>query len=153
MKLSYVELLFTDGFGAHIRGDHVGDTYIYDIAPGFFGAAGELEPVNYAGSVAIEIHKNANNERDDDELDLFSRICAYNDITDIRFQFENDRTIHSFKVDTHFQKTYISSLGHLYIVISPRGLSNFFDVDSLEDKNTVSAHFRPLKKKGQNNEQ
>lgn len=147
MKLSYVELLFADGFGAHIRGDHIGDTYIYDITSGFFGAAGELEPVNYAGSVAIEIHKNANNERDDDELDLFSRICAYDDITDIRFQFENDRTIHSFKVDTHFQKTYISSLGHLYIAISPRGLKNFFDMDNLENETAVNSHFNLLKER------
>ena len=128
---------------------NIGDFYVSDINSEFHGTAGEANIVDYAGTVAIEIHKDATNDTEDEEnhkLDLFSRICAYEDIIGIRFRFENDATLYDFRVNKKPCFTYISSLGHLYITLSNHlQLKSFFNFDIIEDKNKVSAHFRERK--------
>lgn len=83
--------------------------------------------------------------------DVFARIVNHNDITQIHIHYEDD-TEEQYLVDYNElnealgapnknQKSYISDLGNLYIVISEKEkLEDVFNKEEINDKDVVDFH-------------
>ena len=83
--------------------------------------------------------------------DVFARIANHNDITQIHIHYEDD-TEEQYLVDYNElnealgapnknQKSYISDLGNLYLVISEKEkLEDVFNKEAINDKDVVNFH-------------
>lgn len=129
---------------SRLSGNYIGE---YDIAESFF----------------IEIHRNADmfhkqfGEIQNFGYTKFKRLTEWNDITDINFEIEEcwddgktSNHKYSYKVIWHdedefnnrYQKTHISTCGHLYIVISTdKEIFDVFDKEEIEDIDWMDSRF------------
>lgn len=167
MKLNYITFVFENCDKITIDGKYIGDFLVDDIETYFKRiACNSISKIEVTNTFAIEIHKDANKERYQ-----FDQICCEDwkqlifdrfqngDITHVDFELEEqyldeDNTPkkheHSYSVvwggDNVFyneaQKTYISKVGHLYIVISKdKNVEDLFDKEWIDDKDSMDFHF------------
>lgn len=133
---------------------------------GYFELSDIREEIFRCASNAISKHKTAhcvnielfNNHRlqpitfnENEKTDVFKRIFEGNDITQIHIRYE-DKTKEFYLVDYNElnealgapnknQKSYISDLGNLYIVISAKEqLEDVFNKEEINDKEVVEYH-------------
>ena len=161
MRLKYIELTLENCEVVTIDGKYIGDFLVDDISTSISRlACNWVGKVDWAGLVAIEIHKDA-----DKELyhPIFSRLTTWNDITHIDICLEEDAGddsakshIYSYDIswsddaeeENKNQESYISDLGNLYIYINNKkssdnkGIFDFFDKEEINNKDY--SHFRFL---------
>ena len=161
MRLKYIELTLENCEVVTIDGKYIGDFLVDDISTSISRlACNWVDKVDWAGLVAIEIHKDA-----DKNLypPIFTRLTTWNDITHIDICLENDveedsatSQTYSYAIDwddsndgeNKNQESYISDLGNLYIYINSKkssnnkGIFDFFDKEAINDKDY--SHFRFL---------
>ena len=105
-----------------------------------------------AGDVAIEIFKEVGDYHcflDGKTESVIKRLTDYKDITSITIYYGGDNneqeTIYTvyddeeiFGADNKYEKTYISELGNLYIVISKdKDIEDFFNKEEINDKENI----------------
>ena len=140
MKLKYITFEF-DNFDEHtIEGEYVDYLRIEDIQTSFVSCApGDVDRLDFVGSFSVEINSKANTVHHNPNAgnrEYFPfKWLGYGDITQIKFELEDDDRKYSFPVmwsDTpsvnDFQKNYISKHGNMYIVINEhKGIEDFFN--------------------------
>ena len=167
MRLRYIELTLENCEVVTIDGKYIGDYLVDDISTSISRlACNWVGKVDWAGLVAIEIHKDAGEEYyflDGRKGNKFSRLTTWNDITHIDICLEEDvgddsatSQTYSYAIDwddsndgeNKNQESYISDLGNLYIYINSKksannkGIFDFFDKEAINDKDY--SHFRFL---------
>ena len=167
MKLNYITFVFENCDCITIEGKYICDFVVDDIETYFKRiACNAINKIEATNTFAIEIHKDANKERYQfDQTDykdwrhlVFDRLQT-GDITHIDFELEEQyldegvtpkKYKYSYSVDwsgdddfyNESQKTYVSKVGHLYIVISEnKGIEDFFDKEWIDDKDSMDFHF------------
>ena len=125
-----------------------------------------VNKLDFANTVAIEIHKDANKERyafGIEDIDfkehVFDRLRKYEDIVDVQIELYDDYeengevSVYRYLVDwtsesdfeNPAQKTYLSKCGNLYIVISgEKDITDFFDIDDIDDDEYMKSYFKML---------
>lgn len=168
MKLKYIEFVLENCDRIKIEGKYIGDFLIDNLKISIKRiACNSIDKIDVANTIAIEIHKDANKERyqfAQDHIEnfkqmTFDRFKAYDDITSIQFELEENyveegqvpcREFYNYYVDwtgdseytNEAQKTYLSKEGNLYIVIANgAGIEDFFDLEEIEDKDYTDFHF------------
>ena len=167
MRIKYIELTLENCEVVTIDGKYIGDFLVDDISTSISRlACNWVGKVDWAGLVAIEIHKDADEEYyflDGCKRNKFSRLTTWNDITQIDICLEEDvgddsakSHIYSYAISwsdddeavNKNQESYISDLGNLYIYINSKkssnnkGIFDFFDKEEINDKDY--SHFRFL---------
>lgn len=121
-----------------------------------------IEKIDRADTISIEIHSDANKERypfDEPKLQketVFKRLNNWNDITAIEIKLVGDMDEESEPERYYYwtnwvgdddvhnpaQSTYISELGHLYLVIAEgKGIEDFFNYGYINDARCVDHDF------------
>ena len=138
-------------FPRNVLGDVHFDNFSFQIKR---VASNSISKVEFVDTVVLEIYKEGNTEYapfgfEDEKTAKFERITHYNDITSITICYEDDSE-EFYWVDYHtindnlgeesdYQKTYLSDLGNLYLVIDKeKGIEDFFDKETINDKDAVS---------------
>lgn len=167
MRVKYIELTLENCEVVTIDGKYIGDFLVDDISTSISRLGGNwVGKVDWAGLVAIEIHKDADGEQYRSfgyKATKFSRLTEWNDITHIDICLEDDvaedsatSQTYSYAIDweddddeeNKNQESYISDLGNLYIYINSKkssvnkGIFDFFDKEAINDKDYT--HFRFL---------
>jgi hypothetical protein len=172
MRLKYIEFDFENCDSIRIDGKYVGNFLVEDIRTVIRRTAcNSVDRMDVAHTFAIEIHKDANVERyafgqdgnEDFKEMTFDRFDEYGDITSVHFVLEEKvsskdgvtltEDSYDYYVDwtgecdyiNDSQKNYISSLGHLYIVINDnKTIDDYFDMDMVESESDMEHHFKLL---------
>lgn len=171
MKLKYIEFVFENCDYIKIEGKYIGDFLVDNLSTSVKRiACNSIDNVNIANIIAIEIHKDANKGRyqfdqedsDDFQQMIFDRLTKYNDITSIQFELEETYIEegqapcikhYDYYVDwtgdseytNEAQKTYLSKMGNLYIVIADgKKIEDFFELENIEDDEYMDFHFSML---------
>lgn len=157
MKLKEITFVLENCDCITIDGKYIGNFLVEDIRTSIQRiACNAINKMDIANTFAIEIHKDANKERcvlgcEDYKQMTFDRFTAWNDITSIEFELveeyveegkepivehydyyvnwvgENDQ-------ENEAQKSYISKVGNLYIVIADgKDIEDFFDKEDIDD--------------------
>lgn len=168
MRLKCIELTLENCEVITIDGKYVGYFLVDDISTSISKLVSNwVGKVDWAGLVAIEIHKDANEEYyfpDGNKGNTFSRLMTWNDITHIDICLEDEDAeddsakshIYSYAIswgdddeeENKNQESYMSDLGNLYIYINNKkssdnkGIFDFFDKEAINDKDY--SHFRFL---------
>ena len=167
MRIKYIELTLENCEVVTIDGKYIGDFLVDDISTSISRlACNWVGKVDWAGLVAIEIHKDDDEEYyflDGRKGTKFSRLTTLNDITHIDICLEEDvgddsakSHLYSYAIswsdddeeENKNQESYISDLGNLYIYINSKKSSDnkeifdFFDKEAINDKDY--SHFRFL---------
>lgn len=147
-----------------IPGKYIGSFCVTDIKKCISRQASNyIGEYDVAESIIIEIHKDANafhkqfGEIQNYGHTKFKRLMEWNDITGIEFSIETSlenglvtKTYYSYIVDwcekddfnNQYQKTYLSTLGHLYVVISAaRDIFDVFDNDEINNQEWMDKRF------------
>lgn len=165
MKIKNVTLIFENCDSITIEGKYIGNMIVDDIRSSFKKLGSDtINKIDVANVFAIEIHKEANEERY--ELNqtgnealrqmTFDRLKKYNDITSIKFELEEDgqaTRVESYEYwakwvgdsyeNNEAQTTYLSKDGHLYIVIAEgKGIEDFFSMVNINDSEYMDFHFK-----------
>lgn len=163
MKLKQITFHFENCECLTVDGKYIGEFRVDKLRTSICRiACNAINRMDVAGRVVIEIHKNANNEHhpfgQNDLTDtVFNRLC-YGDITSIDFELidsysKNNTEKYSYYVDwigdndykNEAQHTYISDLGHLYLVIcKDEHIENHFDMNDINDKDYMDFYFKML---------
>ena len=168
MRLKCIELTLENCEVVTIDGKYIGDFLVDDISTSIRRLGCNWDgKVDWAGLVAIEIHKDADGEQYRSfgyKATKFSRLTEWNDITHIDICLEDEDAednvdksqIYSYAIhwdddddeENKNQESYISDLGNLYIYINNKkssdnkGIFDFFDKEAINDKDY--SHFRFL---------
>ena len=144
MKLKHIEFTFENCDMIRIDGEHIGVFLVDDISTSIRRlGCNSIDKMDVAKTIAIEIFKDANKERDqfgqtqneDFKQMTFDRFMEYNDITNIQFELIEDngndtKTSHAEYYDYYVdwtgdseytngaQKTCIGDDGSLCILIA-----------------------------------
>ena len=164
MKLEKKTFIFENCEEIEIDGKYVGDFLVDDITTSIGRFAcnyiGEEQTANYfhieISSLANTVYAPFGFEGKAGES-KFDRLLAYNDITQIEFEISTPITPETCgskkynynvlwsndKEDVNtYQKTVLSSLGNLYIVIGKDvEFENIFPSDTINDKEYMDFHF------------
>ncbi len=168
MKIKNLTLTFENCDRVTIDGKYIGDFLVDDLHTYFKRiACNSIAKIDYADTIAIEIHKDANKDRYQfDQTDYpdwkqktFDRITDYNDITSIEFEMEENNVeedampkieCYQYYVDwigdseygNDAQTSYISSDGNMYLVIAKnKSIEDFFDMESINNAEEMDFHF------------
>ncbi len=168
MKVKNLTLIFENCDYITIDGKYVGDFLVDNLHTCIRRiACNSIDKIDYADTIAIEIHKNANKDRYQfDQTDYpnwkqktFDRITKYNDITSIEFELEESYVeeeetpkieCYQYYVDwvgdseykNDVQTSYISSDGNMYLVIAKnKSVKDFFDMESINNAEEMDFHF------------
>ena len=158
MKLKEITFVLENCDCITIDGKYIGDFFIEDIRTSIKRiACNAINKMDVVHTFAIEIHKDANKERcpfgfiEDKEL-TFNRLVFYDDITSIDFKLVEDYVeesrepiIEHYHYYVHWtgesdyineaQKSYISNVGNLYIVIADgKNIEDFYDKELIDDE-------------------
>lgn len=115
-------------------------------------AVNSISKFTCANYVAMEIFSEADGKYDfygEEMKSKLERIQKYQDITSICFTYDDetketyyvnykDETEGALGAPNVYQKTYLSTLGNLYLVISENdNIADVFDMDEINNKETV----------------
>ena len=164
MKLKEITFVLENCDHITIDGKYIGDFLVEDIRTSISRiACNAIDKMDVIHTFAIEIHKDANKERypfgfkEDKEL-TFDRLVSYDDITSIDFKLIEDYveegqepTMEHYHYYIYWtgeddytnesQKSYISNVGNLYIVIADgKNIEDFFDKEVIDDEEEVDFH-------------
>lgn len=167
MKLKYITFIFENCDSITIEGKYIGDFIVDNIQTSIRRiACNTIRRIDTANVFAIEIHKDANKERyqhnqtnlEEFKQMTFDRFTTWQDITYIEFELEDDlheegnqTQLHAYSLDWFgpddtnnlSQKTYISKLGHLYIVVADnKRLCDFFDGEEIDNEENMTFHMK-----------
>ena len=168
MKLKYITFLLENCDVITIDGKYIGNFLIDNIRTTISRiACNSIMKMDIADTIVIEIHKNANKKRhhfnfdsDYNEHTVFDRLQEWNDITSIKFKFEEQyveenktprQEEYTYYVywegnsdeENEAQSTYISNDGNLYIVISKdKTVEDFFDLELINDSEHMELCWR-----------
>ena len=167
MKLKNITFNLENCDAITVEGKYIGNFLVDDIRTRFQRTAcNSIDKINTAHTIAIEIHKDANKERyafDQTHIErfketVFGRLVQWHDITNIEFTLESDwyceeqsSEKYSYYVNwtgdsetsNGAQVGYISSCGHLYIVITKdKNIEDFFDFEEINDEKLVDFGFK-----------
>lgn len=163
-RLKEITFVFENCDSLTIPGNYIGSFCVTDIKKYIARRASNfIGEYDVAESFMIEIHKNADRfhkqfgEIQNYGYTKFKRLTDWNDITNIEFEIEEcldginvSNKKYSYDVDWHeddefnnrYQKSYISELGHLYIVIvANKDIFDVFDKEEIEDKEWMESRF------------
>ena len=166
MKLGKITFNLENCDSITIDGKYIREFIVDDIRTRFQRiAANAIDKIDTADTIAIEIHKDADKERyafDQTHIEsfketVFGRLTKYHDITSIEFTLEADwyceeqlSEEYSYYVNwtgdsdssNEAQVEYISTCGHLYIVIAKdKNIEDFFDLEEINDERLVDFGF------------
>ena len=159
IDLKNIEIIFENCETMTIPKNCIGEFHIGKIRTEINRiACNSIAKYQIADSFYIEIYNTCNIEYKpfgfDENMKKFDRLNAYNDITGIDV-FYTDGTCDSFSVNYEeetpdmlgspniHQKTYMSELGHLYIVIEEGiGVKDVFDLEMINNKESVEFDMR-----------
>lgn len=157
MKLKEITFLLENCDDITIDGKYVGDFLVDDIRTSIKRiGCNAIDRMDVAHTFAIEIHKDANKKRyafgqKEWEEMTFNRLIDFNDITSIQFELFDDYvedgqepiTEHYYyfvhwtgedSQENDSQKSYVSKVGNLYIVIADgKNIEDFFYKESIDD--------------------
>ena len=149
-----IEFVFENCDNFEIEAKHFASFQLEEIKSSVFRVAcNAISKFQTAYSVVMEIFSDANVDYSEfgqfENKKKFDRILAFDDITYINLKYSDD-TEESFFVDyngeetNENQKSYLSSLGHLYIVIeNGKDIWDFFDKEEIENKDHMD-NFRNM---------
>lgn len=165
MRLKNITFVFENCDTITIDGKYIGDFLVSDLKTEIKRiACNAIERMDIAGTVAIEIHKDANkeyyqfgqNQYEKFKTKVFDRL-ADNDITSIEFELEQSYEGIEEKTESYCyyvswvgesdyyndaQKCYFSDEGHLYITIAEgKKTEDFFDLEEINDSDSMDFHF------------
>lgn len=157
MKLKEITFVFENCDAITIDGKYVGAFLVDDIHTSISRiACNAIERMDAVHTFTIEIHKDANKERcplgiEEYKQLTFERFDVYSDITSIQFELIEDYVeegyvpmIEHYDYYIHWtgddeyenaaQKSYISEVGNLYVVIADgKEIDDFFDKEFIDD--------------------
>ena len=157
MKLKEITFQLENCDYITIDGKYIGDFLVGDIRTSIKRiACNAIDKMDVVHTFAIEIHKDANKERcafgqKEWKETTFNRLISYNDITSIQFELFDDYVEDGREpITEHYdylihwtgensqendaQKSYVSEVGNLYIVISDgKDIEDFFYKESIDD--------------------
>lgn len=162
MKLKNITFTFENCDMITVDGKYVGDFFVDEIKTSFQRiASNAIIKMDVAHVLAIEIHKDANKERNpfdfwgcnDDKHMTFDRFLQYNDITNIGFTLDDgdgNCTDYSYYVhwvgdddyENEAQHSYISKNENLYIVVSGgKNVEDYYDMEMINDSEHMDFKF------------
>lgn len=154
MKLDYLELGFENCEIARIPGKYIGNFHVGNLETTYRRiGCNVIHKVDDCHEFAVEIHQDADMqtytyawEGSGEHRSLFERIQSYPDITSIEFSIDGEKTYFWTDYDEESsnppQKTYVSKLGHMYLVIGEKTrLNDFFDREEINDAEYMDFHF------------
>lgn len=157
MKLKEITFVFENCECITIDGKYIGDFLVEDIRTSIQRiACNAINKMDVAHIFAIEIHKDADKTRHSfgfeiDDGSVFNRLTSWDDITSIEFELVDEYhgegqepIIEHYNYFVHWtgednqendaQKSYISKVGNLYIVIADgKDIEDFFDKEAIDD--------------------
>ncbi|MGN5457063.1 MAG: hypothetical protein ACI4XN_13790 [Candidatus Kurthia intestinigallinarum] len=157
MKLKEITFVFENCECITIDGKYIGDFLVEDIRTSIQRiASNAINKMDVAHIFAIEIHKDADKARhpfdfETDDGSVFNRFTSWDDITSIEFELVDkypeegqELIIEHYNYFVHWvgednqendaQKSYISKVGNLYIVIADgKDIEDFFDKEAIDD--------------------
>lgn len=160
-KLISVTFFFENCEMFSIDGRYFGNFYVGDISTSYQRVAvNSIEEMNIANTIVMEIFSEGNGTYScwGDHKNKFQRILAYDDIAEIAFEIEepiDDKTAQVIKKsyyvawdsnewngeDNKNQLVKKSSLGNLYVVISPtpqKTWDEMFDEYDMNNKDVIN---------------
>lgn len=163
MKIKTITFTFENCDQITIEGKYIGEFLVSDIHTSIERiACNAIEKIDRADVISIEIHSDANKERypfDQTQLQketVFERLNKWKDITAIEIKMVGDMDEDSETERYYYwvdwvgdddihnpaQSTYISELGHLYLVIAEgKGIEDFFNYEYINDARCVDHGF------------
>ena len=138
-------------FPKNVLGDVIFDNFSFQVKR---VASNSISKSNFVDTVVLEIFKEGDVDYapfgfEDDKISKFKRVMAYRDITSVTIKYEDDSE-EFYWVDYHtindnlgeesdYQKSYISDLGNLYVVIDKeKDIEDFFDKEEINDEDVIS---------------
>lgn len=160
MKLKEITLVLENCECITIDGKYIGDFLVEDIRTSIQRiACNAIDKMDVAYTFAIEIHKDANKLHSEfDRKPIFDRLISWDDITSIQFELFQDYVedgqepiVEHYDYYVHWtgesnqendsQKSYISNVGNLYIVIADgKGIEAFFDKEAIDHEEHMDFH-------------
>ena len=153
-NITKVEFVFENCESFEIEEKHFGSFQISNIETSIYRiACNAISKMTTAHTIALEIFSEANIEYNPfgslEANKKFDRITSWRDITSIILYYDDgkEESYYVDYIDEHEgalgtenvnQKSYISSLGNLYLVIaSDKNIADFFDTDEIECKDSL----------------
>lgn len=158
MKLKEITFVLENCDLITIDGKYIGNFIVEDIRTSIQRiACNSIEKMDVAHTLAIEIHKDADKTHyafgieDYYKESVFDRIISYDDITSIQFELVDEYTeesqeptvehydyfidwVEGDNQENDAQKSYVSKVGNLYIVIADgKNIEDFFDKEVIDD--------------------
>lgn len=146
MKIKSIKFYFENFDHVDIDGKYIGSIYMSDFNQMIIGYGMAVSKVNNVNKLALCIHKNANVQVVPNYMEgapmyyTFDRL-DYGDITSVDIEFD-EGAVESYHVDyqedengyNSCQKTYVSDIGNLHLVIDAwRDVENYWD-DTIDQK-------------------
>ena len=164
MRLKTVTFVLENCEMITMDGKYIGDFLVDDIHSNITRiACNAIEKTDIADTVAIEIHKNADANRDtfdeDSGTTTFKRLMRWDDVTQIEFELEEQYAegnqipcvehYHYFvnwtgddDMENEAQTTYLSAEGNLYLVIAAnKSIEDFFNLKAINDSESMCFHW------------
>ena len=164
MKLEYIRFVFENCDSITIKGKHIGSFLVDDLHTYFARVAcNSFEKIECADTFVVEIHRNANKERNcfkefgckfSDKEMIFHRMIEQRDLVGIEFRLVDGLSFPSEIKNKYMlywegedasnkaQKTYISQEGHLYIIVSKeKDIGDFFDLNNINNSEYMKKCF------------
>lgn len=171
MKLNSITFTFENCDYITIDGKYIGRLLVDDIQTSIQRVAcNSIQKMDVANTFVIEIHKDANIERyqhyqtdyEDFKQMTFDRFAGH-DITAIEFEFEEEKEEDNdfLPIMEHYnyylnwtgdnecwnesQINYISTNGHLYIVVSKdESIEDYFDMEAINNNEYMNYYWEML---------
>lgn len=160
MKLKEITFVLENCDLITIDGKYIGNFVVEDIRTSIQRiACNSIDKMDVAHTLAIEIHKDADKTHyafgfgteDYYKESVFDRIISYDDITSIQFELvdeyvegNQEPTVEHYNYfvdwtgesnqENNAQKSYISKVGNLYVVIADgKNIEDFFVKEDIDD--------------------
>ena len=147
-RIDHFELIFENCESFEVSVNSVGVFHIDDIGTKIDRiAVNSISEMTIAGEIAIEFFKKADEEYnpfgfEDKSYSKLKRIRTYNDISSIKIFFTDGTDSYIYPVyneksdnSNDYQKTLVSNLGNVYVVISKdKNIEDFFDLREINSK-------------------
>lgn len=146
-----IELVLENCDTITIDSEYIGAIFLDDIKRDIWRCAtNAIMDAETADHFAIEIFKevgNYNSWLENEDMSVFDRLTAWQDITSVIVNYNNDEQetffVHYddnniFCGNNKYQKSYISAVGNLYIVVSKsKNIEDYFEKEYIDDENAT----------------
>ena len=142
-----------------IEGRHIGEIQINGLTQNLRRHGNEIKYYKTCEYFVLEIHRDANKKYKSfgmiSDVLLFERIFNTQDIVSITIKYDNgiiDEVYLPYKekdtfLTNEYQKVYISSVNHLYIICSKNNIPNdYFDIGYINDEKAMNIHWKMIQR-------